>query len=196
MFQYLIRTDRDYSVYANPGSFSGKINITKPKAGKELKKQTDTADIYGPYKASYRALVEEDGEKITYTIANNEKGAIKIVNSSFQPIANLSNNQEFYIWVSNKEEISYVKVSFALKNVTTFDSNGNRAKIFTPLSAISQDAIIGGKTAKKTITGSVEVVSNPKTGLPNVVLLLTVTLVAFTLGYLVLSAKQKPIQLQ
>ena len=53
----------------------------------------------------------------------------------------------------------------------------------------------GGKVTSETIQGEFKVITNAKTGVENVAMLLMVTLVAFTLGYLVLSYKNKPIQL-
>ena len=53
----------------------------------------------------------------------------------------------------------------------------------------------GGKIVNKNLETSVELVTNPETGVENVALLLMVTLVAFTLAYLLLSYKQKSVKL-
>ena len=85
-----------------------------------------------------------------------------------------------------------------VKNVTTFKPEGNRGKIFSPVLGMSQNVLVGGRVTQTDITGSFsqDIFKNVETGIQNIALLLMVTLVAFAVGYFVLSYKQKPVQLQ
>ena len=53
----------------------------------------------------------------------------------------------------------------------------------------------GGSIETSDINTSFDIVINAKTGVEDVAVLLMVTLVAFSLGYLVLSYKTKPVEL-
>ena len=63
LYKYLINTNRDYDNYVKPITFDTQIKVSVPETGKELFKKTNTVDIYGPYSATYNALVE-NGETI------------------------------------------------------------------------------------------------------------------------------------
>ena len=162
---------------------------------KELFKKTDTAFIYGPYKASYNALVTNDN-KIALSIKNEDKTGIKLVDKNLHEIASVSAGEEFYISIDKKASVGSVAVGLSLDNVVTFSPASNRARIYTPIFSLGQNALSGGKVTNITITGDLTVTANAKTGVENIALLLMVTLVAFTLGYLVLSYKSKPVELQ
>ena len=196
LYQYLINSSNVPNGYANPSVFSDKLTVTAPAKGKELATKDANYDYYGPFKASYYAI-NEQGSKIQYTIENNENKNIKIVDATHNELTELENKQEFYIQVSNKVELKNVKVNLSISGITTFSPSTNRAVIFNPIAAISQNVLIGGKTSTMSLTAKIDmsVVNNPKTGIQNVALLLLVTLVAFTLGYVVLTFRQKSIQI-
>lgn len=198
LYKYLINANIDFDEYVKAKTFSNKITVTlQVEDSKRLYKKTEDFDYYGPYKATYNALVE-NGDKIRYELESSYGEDIKLVDGTFREITTIDKDQEFYIKVNNKTELSNVSIDFKLNNVVTFSPAGNRGRIYYPISAISQNALIGGKKSTTSINGTVdlELVGNPKTGIQNIALLLMVTLVAFTLGYLVLSYKQKPISLQ
>ena len=184
--------------YDKPTAYSNKITVIKPKNA--LTNKVDPAgkyDFYGPYKATYSALVEE-GTKIQFTIRDNKNNDYKIVDSNFKDIKELGKDQQFYIAVNNKLTKGTVNVDLTVKNVTTFKPEGNRGKIFSPVVGVSQNVLVGGRTTQVDINGSFSqnIFKNVETGIQNIALLLMVTLVAFAVGYFVLSYKQKPVQLQ
>ena len=195
LYGYLIQSRDEYSSYVDPSVYTNEITTTSPEQGKELYKKTNDAFIYGPFKASYNALVENEN-KMALTIKNEDKTGIKIVDKDLHEIASVAAGEEFYISVDKKASVGSVAVGLSLDNVVTFSPASNRARIYTPLLSVGQNALSGGKVTNITITGDLQVVTNAKTGVQNVALLLMVTLVAFTLGYLVLSYKSKPVELQ
>lgn len=199
LYRYLTQAEVP-SNYDRPTAYSNKITVTKPDSKKALTNKVDPAgkyDFYGPYKATYSALVE-DGTKISYTIKNNKNNDFKIVDSNFKDIKELGKDQQFYIAVNNKLTKGTVNIDLTVKNVTTFKPEGNRGKIFSPVLGMSQNVLVGGRVTQTDITGSFsqDIFKNVETGIQNIALLLMVTLVAFAVGYFVLSYKQKPVQLQ
>jgi len=195
LYTYLIDESRDYDGYADNRTFSKNITFTRPSGDDELHETTNSAFIYGPYSATYNAIVDSTAG-ITYNITSANSDDVKIVDSNKRELSSLAKDQQFYIMVPKDTPIGNVTIEFALSNVVTFSPATDRGRIYYPISSMSQNALIGGKTSLTTINGDLSVVTNAKTGVQNIALLLMVTLVAFTLGYLALSYKQKPIDLQ
>ena len=195
LYQYLINSANVPANYGSAGTYSQSIKITTPEDGKELYKTTTNYDYYGPYKATYNALVEE-GNKIQYSISDNSNGDFKIVNSSFNEISEITKDSDFYIQTTHNKSFTDININLSVGGITTFKPTSSRGRVYNPISGMSQNALIAGRATQVTITGDFNINGNPETGVQNIALLLMVTLVAFTLGYLVLSYKQKPIQLQ
>ena len=180
--------------YTKPETYSNTITITSPAAGKELKETKNDMYYYGPFKATYNALVETDA-KMQISITNEDKTGLKVVDADYNEITEVAKNQEFYIQVSKTAKVGNVSARLSLADVETFNPSSNRGRVYYPIYPLGQNAMSGGKITNVTITGDLDVITNSKTGVQNVALLLMVTLVAFTLGYLVLSYKSKPVTL-
>ena len=137
---------------------------------------------------------------MTITLDEASKTGVKFLDSAGKDITatGLDKDQEFYIEVSKKANIGNVKFKLMLNNVVTFSPKTDRGRVYYQANTQGsvQNAMSGGKITTGTIEGTFDVVTNAKTGVENIAMLLMVTLVAFTLGYLVLSYKSKPIQLQ
>ena len=195
LYTYLINTAVPNG-YTNSSNFGNKLIINAPEKGKELTNiKSEGYDVYGPFRPNYNAL-NEGGEKIQFTIENNDKKEVKIVDADLKELTELEKNKDFYIMVSNKTELKNIKINLTLSGITTFSPSGNRGTIFNPVAAMSQNAIVGGRTSTMNLTATInmDLVNNPKTGIQNVAMLLLVTLIAFTLGYIVLTYKEKPIK--
>lgn len=195
LYKYLIDPERIPPSYSSPEMWSKKITLSKPASGKELNKDKTTKDayIYGPYTATYNALIVGDND-ITYTIKNNDAG-VQIVDSSLKKINTIAREQEFYISVPKKANIGSVEVSLQISGVLYFDPVGERGRVYSSATSLGQNALTGGNADETTLNGNLKIAVNAKTGVENIALLLMVTLVAFSLGYLVLSYKQKPINI-
>lgn len=191
LYQYLIKDRSEYNGYSTK-TFTNKIKVTTPKEGKELYKETTNTYMYGPYKATYDVLA---GGKMNLSVTNANKDGIKIVNESREEITTLENGGTFYIECTKSAKISSASVSVKLNDASVFDPLTNRGRIYFPRYSVQQNVMSGGKIINKNLETSVDLLVNPQTGVENVALLLMVTLVAFTLAYLVLSYKQKPVKL-
>ena len=189
LYTYLIK-DRNYTGYATK-TFTNKLTVSTPKDGKELYKESKDKYVYGPYTVDYDVLI---GGEVTLSIGNTDKTGIKLINEAGDEISTISKGGTFYIECAKSAKVSNVTVKVKLNDVSVFEPLANRGRIYTPKYAIEQNVMSGGKIVNKNLETSVELVTNPKTGVENVALLLIVTLVAFTLSYLLLSYKQKPIQ--
>ena len=196
LYSYLVQDRSEYNGYSNAGYYSNKITITAP--AKELAETTKDGYIYGPFKASYTAVVES-GNKMEIEITNTDKTGITFLDAEKKEITDmkLDNNQMYYIKVSNKANIGNVNYRLKLSGIQTFTPSSNRGRVYYSEQGIPtvQNAMSGGKMTTASIQGEFSLVTNAKTGVENIALLLMVTLVAFTLGYVVLSYKTKPIQL-
>ena len=82
-----------------------------------------------------------------------------------------------------------------LVDAVGFDPATNRGKVYSPIFVNAQNVMVGGKIKSITVEKDFDLVYNPKTGVENIAVLLMVTLVAFSLGYLVLSYRAKPVGL-
>ncbi len=185
--------------YSGNDTYSKGIDIAYPQKNKELFKETTNAYIYGPFSASYNAVVEGE-ENISLALKNNEKNLIQIVDGTFKPITSVKKDDAFYISVDKKVEIKTkleIEANLNLNHVLTFSPIGDRGRVYNSINTLGQNAISGGKVTDGNIEGTLKMTiqGNPNTGVQNIALLLMVTLVAFTLGYLVLSYKQKPLTL-
>ena len=132
---------------------------------------------------------------MTLSVTNADKTGIKLVNEDGDEITTLEKGGTFYIECLKSAKISNVTVSIKLEDASVFDPLTNRGRVYNPVFRLEQNVLSGGKIVNKNLETTIELVANPKTGVENVALLLMVTLVAFTLAYLLLSYKQKPIQL-
>lgn len=193
LYKYLIANRSIYNGYSHY-EYSNTISFNKPVEGKELAKTTDTEFIYGPFSATYDALVESS-QKINVTIKNANPNGIRVTNSNFTTVTSLDKGQQFYVAVDKNANVGNVSLGFTIGDVIVYPQDNNRGRVYYPIGSFGQNAMTGGKTSRTTINGDLSVITNAKTGVQNIALLLMVTLVAFTLGYFVLSYKQKPIGL-
>ncbi len=193
LFNYLVDDTRDYSNYDKPGVFSNTIDISKPT--KILYKEENDYNIYGPFVATYNALVND---QLTITVTNEDKTGITVIDTNGNEITKIDSGKMFYFKVK-KTVKGKVTFEASINNVITFSPQSNRGRIYYPMNGQKgfQNTLSGGKIepVSLSVPESFDIMENPKTGVENIALLLMITLVAFTLGYLVLSYKSKPIQL-
>lgn len=191
LYEYLIKDRSEYSGYSTK-DFKNTISVKAPKEKEELYKETSSSYIYGPYKVSYDVLA---GGNMELSVTNADKTGIKLINANGDEISTLEKGGTFFIECAKKQKISSVTVSIKLNGASVFDPKTHRGRIYFPRLKIEQNVMSGGKIVNKDLETRVELLTNPQTGVENVALLLMVTLVAFTLAYLILSYKQKSVQL-
>ena len=191
LYKYLIKDRSEISGYGTK-TFANKITVETPKEGKEQYKETSSTYVYGPYSADYDVL---SGGKMKLSVTNADKTGIKLIDENGDEITELEKGGTFYIECTKAAKVSSVTVSVKLEDAGVFDPLTNRGRVYNPVFRLEQNVLSGGKIVNKNLETTIELVANPKTGVENVALLLMVTLVAFTLAYLLLSYRQKPIQL-
>ena len=193
LYDYLIREREEYTGYGST-TYTNEISLSKPAAGKEIFKESKTAYTYGPYKATYSVL-EANGMNISAKNDSSELSKIKFIDESGNTITKLTNGQTFYVVVEKSAKIGSVKLHLELVDAVGFDPATNRGKVYSPIFVNAQNVMVGGKIKSITVEKDFDLVYNPKTGVENIAVLLMVTLVAFSLGYLVLSYRAKPVGL-
>ena len=192
LYKYLINNATDSSSYSGSEHYTNEVTITKPEKGKEIYQEKTDYYIYGPYGASYNAL---SNDAISLTITNTDKTGISLVDKDGNVINSVANGGEFYIKVDKKAKIASVTGTASVEHVTTFSPVTDRARVYTSFFPLAQNVMSGGKVNEISISKPWQADYNAKTGVENIALLLMVTLVAFSLGYMVLSFKAKPIGL-
>ena len=167
----------------------GKIKSTSPEEGKELYKTKDNSYLYGPYTVKFTGVMADDSRKeIKLSVNNSDKTGIKIVNEAGTEINSIAPDTKFYIEIDKKAQIGSVEIKTSV-DAKTYWPLKNRAKVYYPKYSLAQNLMSGGKLATRTVEDKIKLTVNAKTGVENVAVLLMVTLVAFSLGYLVLSYK-------
>ena len=193
LYQYLIQ-DRGESVYKDydKKAYGDNLTINKPAAGKEIVKQTDEYTKYGPF--TVRTDMISVGA-ISLSINEKDKTGISIVDDPGNEISSVTMGQPFYIKVLKTTKLSKVTVSASIVDALHFSPESNRGRIYSSVVSYQQMVASGGKIIKtsKTIDASIDL--NPKTGIEDIATILLITLAAFTMGYLVLRYKNKPLEI-
>lgn len=193
LYGYLIQ-DKGASFYANYGknTFSEQLSITKPESKKEVFEQTNDIYKYGPYKVQGDFI--ETG-KIYLTVKDADKNGVKLVNKNGDSITEVTSGDEFYVVTNKKSKIANVTIQASAPEAKKFVPSGNRGRVYYANSAFGQNVITGGKIEITTANQDFELLFNPSTGVENVGMLFIVTMVAFGIGYFVLTRKNQPVEL-
>lgn len=191
LYQYLIKNRAIYATYGSSTNFNNTLTIAKPESGKEVASENTTITKYGPYSVTGGMLSIGDA---ALTIANKDKTGIRIVDKAENDITSVRSEEEFYIITEKSAKVTNVSVTVTVADGVTFTPAGNRGRIYFPANVLEQYVATGGKTAPATATQTLEIVLNPDTGVQNIALVLVITLVAFSLGYLVLKYKNNPVE--
>ena len=191
LFEYLVQDREIPSDYATGMSFTNKLTVNTPDEGKELYSKTNDIYTYGPFSATYNSLA---GTNITATITTEGTDGGKIVDKDGNEITEVEPGQQFFVQLPKNAKLGNVSISLGA-TITKFVPDGLRGRIYQPIFTLGQNVMSGGSIETSDINTSFDIVINAKTGVEDVAVLLIVTLVAFSLGYLVLSYKTKPVEL-
>ncbi len=190
LYSYLITEGKKHDTY-NPGTI--KINVNKPE--KPTEKETNTEITSGKYSFSTDSSLVKT---INVTIENNEDGKIKLLDSNMKEMTmvngsyELTSGEEFTISVPRKANITKVTINASAKG-EVYDVSSSRK--YSPYLVLNQSFITGRMTTEIDANATLSVDIGPATGVENVAILLVVTLVSFSIGYLVLGYKNKPVEI-
>ncbi len=190
LYQYLIK-ERDYTNYAS-FNFDGSITLNKPADDKILYKEETSLYKYGPYSVTGGMITMGD---ISLSITNSNKTGIKIVDKAGNEIGTVRQEEEFYITVTKASKVSNVSIKIDVQNGARFNPATNRGRIYSSKNVLQQNVASGGKIEAVSKNVTFDLVYNPKTGAEDLVLILSITMVSFALGYLVLKVKNQPVEL-
>ena len=193
LYKYLIE-DKGNTFYATYGNsaYTEELSLVKPNTKKEIYEETNDIYKYGPYKVNGGFL--ETG-KIYLSVKDSDKNGVKLVDKEGNTISELNSGEEFYVLTNKKSKIANVTIEASAPDAKIFTPTGNRGRIYYANSVITQNVITGGKIETKAVNANFELLFNPSTGVENVGMLFIVTLIAFTIGYLVLNHKNQPVEL-
>lgn len=190
IYSYLITEGSKHDTYT-PSDI--KINVNKPN--KLTEKETDTAITTGVFSFSTDSSLVNT---LSVTIADNEKGNIKLLDSNLKEMTpvngvyELKSGEEFTISVPRKANITKVTINATAKG-EVYDVKSSRK--YSPYLVLNQSFITGRMTTEIDASATLTVDIGPATGVQNVAILLIVTLVSFSIGYLVLGYKNKPMEI-
>lgn len=190
LYQYLIKDRNEYEGYSDY-QFSNTIGLNKPDPKKEIFSETKEHYVYGPYSIKHN-LISLD--RVDISIKDIDKNAGGIVDEAGNALTTINPNQNFYIKVAKNAKVANLEVNLATQNALTFFPSTDRGKIYSPYYPLVQNVVSGGKIVSTNITKTVDIVFNPKTGAEDIAILFVISLVAFSLGYLVLVFKNKPVR--
>lgn len=190
LYSYLIIEGKKHDTYT-PGEI--KINVNKPE--KPIEKETSTEITSGKYSFSTDSSLVKT---IVVTIENNEDGNIKLLDSDNKEMTlsngvyELNSGEEFTISVPRKSNITKVTINAYAKG-EIYDVSS--ARKYSPYLVLNQSFITGRMTTEIDASAILNVDIGPATGVENVAILLVVTLISFSIGYLVLGYKNKPMEM-
>lgn len=193
LFKYLIQ-DKGNGFYANYGQsqYTEDLTIVTPESKKEIYEETNDVYKYGPYKVNGGFL--ETG-KIYLTVKDADKNGVKLVNKAGDAVSEVNSGEEFFVLTNKKSKIANITIEASAPDAKIFVPTGNRGRIYYANSVTTQNVITGGKIETKAVNANFELLFNPGTGVEDVGMLFIITLIAFTVGYLVLSHKNQPVEL-
>lgn len=166
-------------------------NFTLVEPTNALKEQSKDYYVYGPYKVTHNLM---SAGTIKLGILNSNKTGISIVDKDGNEIDTVEANTEFYIKTKKDAKVATVKLKIFTENGRTMTQDAT-AKVFYANNALAQNLVSPAYVKTGLIETKVDLNYNPKTGVENIAIIFVITIIAFSLGYLALSYKNKPIEL-
>lgn len=190
LYLYLITEGKKHNSY-NPEKIQ--ISIDKPEKPEE--KETSTEITSGKYSF---AVNSNEVDKIVVTIADNDDNQIKLLDENGEALTIINNTyelksgQKFYVSIPRKSNITKVTLN-AHAEGEIYDVSSSRK--YSPYLVLNQSFITGRMTTEVNAEAQLVIEIAPATGVVDVAILLVVTLITFSMGYLVLGYKNKSIEI-
>ncbi len=190
LYGFLIRDRAEYANYLNQ-TYKDTVELVKPAAGKEVKEEGDYY-IYGPYSVKHDLFSISN---ITLEFGKSIEGA-KIVNAAGEEISSINVNEQFYVKCDKKAKVAGVNVVVKSSNATSFYPSTNRGRVYYAYYPNTQNVVSGGKLVDIQLEKNFDLAFNPKTGIEDVGVVFFAVIIAFSLGYVALAYKNKPVELE
>lgn len=190
LYQYLITPRAIHSNYLNY-QFDNTLELIKPQSN-EIFKETNDAYIYGPYSVNYDMISMSD-VKVSF---NKPVEGASIIDEYGNEISDgILPNQKFYIKCNKNDKISNLSIILSTDNAYVLENANKRGRIYYSYYPNSQNVISGGMISTLSLNKTFELVFNPKTGGEDIVALFAISLILFSLVYIGISYKNKPVEL-
>ena len=189
LYSFLIRERDVYSNYLNQ-SYTDTIELVAA-SGNTMKEDGDYY-VYGPYSVKHDLFSINN---ITLSVAEGTKNAT-IVNADGDEITTINENETFYVKCLKSSKLTKVNIVIKSDQATSFFPSTNRGRIYYAYYANTQNVVSGGKLVNVEIDTNFDLEFNPKTGVENVGVVFFAIIIAFSLGYVALAYKNKPLELE
>lgn len=191
IFKYLI-LNREYSNYGSEG-FKNEINVVKPS--KEIYEESKETIKFGPYSISSKMI--SAGE---IGLGTNDTEGVTIVDEDGIEITSVKEGEKFYIVVDQSKKIKEVEITAVTNDGRNFNPTSNRGRVYYAHDPLTQTLGTGGIIKKVSASTSFKITmkveeENPKTGINSVATVFILSLIVFSLGYLLVSYKNRAIEL-
>ena len=188
IYKYLIK-ERDYSNYGSE-KFETKLTLKAPASSDEIAEETKTTIKYGPY--SYKSsLLTVEKINVTTTATSG----VKIVNLSGEEITSVKDGEEFYVLVDKNHNQTQITINAETVNGYTFEPSSNRGRVYYAHDPLTQTVGTGGIIKAARADYSFDIMINVKTGIANLALVFVLSLLIFSLGYMYIAYRNKPVEL-
>lgn len=189
IYQYLIKDRSIYSTYGDK-VFTSTLDISKPSGNEIAIEDTDSIK-YGPYTVT-SGMVSAGN----ITLTKNVSDSVKIVDSNDNEINTINDGGKFYVVVSKTNRSNSIVITASAYDGYTFEPSTNRGRVYYSVSPLVQNVVSGGIIKSTTASASIDIMVNVQTGLPNIGLLFVVTLLIFTIGYVLIVKMNKRVELK
>ena len=193
IYKYFI-LNRDYSNYGQE-DFASELTVVKPSSTSEIAEESSSLVKFGPYYISSGMISAGD-----INIGTSSEEGVSIVDASGESISTVKLGERFYVIVSKGEADKEITINISTDDGYTFVPSTNRGRVYYAHDPLTQTVGTGGiirqvsaNTSLK-ITAETENVVNPKTGISSVATVFILSLIVFSLGYLLVSYKNKPVE--
>lgn len=190
LYGFLIRDREEYKNYLSQ-TYKDTVELVKPAAGSEVKEEGEYY-IYGPYSVKHDLF---SISSITLEFGKTIEGAT-IINKSGEEVDSIGINEQFYIKCAKDAKVTEANVVIKSTNATTFYPSTNRGRIYYAYYPNTQNVVSGGKLVNHEFEKNFDLVFNPKTGIEDVGVVFFAVIIAFSLGYVALAYKNKPVELE
>ncbi len=188
IYKYLIK-ERDYSKYGSE-TFKSEIKLVKPSNASEIAEETSSSIKYGPY--SYSSSMLTVGK---INVSTTAKSGVKIINESGVETTNVKVGEKFYVLVDKNHNETEITINAVTVDGYTFEPSSNRGRVYYAHDPLTQTVGTGGIIKEASASYSFNILVNAKTGIVNLALVFVLSLLIFSLGYLYISYRNKPVEL-
>lgn len=190
LYGYLIKERNVYTNYSTY-EYGNTIEVEKPASGKDLYKQTDDAYIYGPYSISHKLY---ELKTVSLGFVDTVEG-ITYIDESGNEITSITDGETFYVKVPKDNKMTELNIRLKTEEAYTMYPASDKGRIYYAYYPNAQNVVSGGKLYELSIEKDITLHFNPKTGEENIAVIFVIALIIGSLGFVALSYRNKPVEL-